>query len=68
MSERIGRMAEESREEGGGAAAEDRQGGGRGDQQENKQEDSRPRNPKKRMWDEDVEARKHEAREEKDEL
>ncbi|KAI9879690.1 MAG: hypothetical protein M1830_007636 [Pleopsidium flavum] len=67
MSEQVGKMAEESQEH---QQDGERQGGpddsteiGRAKQKQQQQ----PRNPKKRMWEEDVEAKKFEERK-KDEL
>jgi len=68
LSEQVGRMAEESQENQQGGV---RQGGSE-DCVEKKNEEGhtrqeQPRNPKKRMWEEDVEAKKFEERK-KDEL
>jgi len=68
MTEQIGRMAEDSQEHQSGGV---KQGGSEASKDTKAEEQHRqeqPRNPKKRMWDENVEAKKFEERQQKDEL
>lgn len=68
LSEQVGKMAEESREHQQNDAGQ----GGQKDSSELKEhehirQEQQPRNPKKRMWNENVEAEKYEQQK-KDEL
>lgn len=72
LSEDVGRMVEKSREQAQGGPAEEQpqQEQEQEQHQEQHQEEQIQRNPKKRVWDEAVEAPKHEAEQQrrKDEL
>lgn len=69
VSENVGRMVEESREQAQGGPAEEQpqqeQVQREEQRQEQHQEEQIQRNPKKRVWDEAVEAPKHEAEQQK---
>ena len=67
MTEQIGKMAEGSQEHQPDEGKQAGSDAGRDTKAEEQQRQDQPRNPKKRMWDENVEAKKFEERQ-KDEL
>jgi protein transport protein SEC20 len=67
MAEQIGKMAEDSQELQQGGVKQEGSDAGKDTKVEEQHRQEQPRNPKKRMWDENVEAKKYEERQ-KDEL
>lgn len=67
MTDQIGRMAEDSQEHQSGGVKQEGSEASKETKIEEQHGQEQPRNPKKRMWDENVEAKKYEERQ-KDEL
>ena len=67
LSQKIGDMVEESRQGSDHGGAAEKQPVRRADGTVLQEKGDKPRNPKKKMWEEDVEAAKYEARK-RDEL
>lgn len=67
MAEQIGKMAEDSQEDQSSGVKQEGSDAGKDTKVEEQHRQEQPRNPKKRMWDENVEAKKYEERQ-KDEL
>ena len=68
LSDRIGEMAEASRDEAQGARQEDKEPVRRADGTVLEARGEKPRNPKKKMFEADVEDAKYEASRKRDEL
>lgn len=67
MTEQIAKMAEDSKDHQSSGVEQGGSEAGKGTKAEEQHRQEQPRNPKKRMWDENVEAKKYEERQ-KDEL
>ena len=67
LTEQIGKMAEDKQEQQPGGMKQGESKASKNSKAEEQHRQEQPRNPKKRMWDENVEAKKFEERQ-KDEL
>lgn len=68
MTDQIGKMAEDNQEQQPGGVKQGGSEASKDTKAEEQRRQDQPRNPKKRMWDENVEAKKFEERQQKDEL